>query len=60
MPVAFHLAHPENLTELVAMMKELQADAPWSCRFDERLARNAMDELLRNPSLGRAGPGILF
>jgi len=60
MTVAFHLAHPEHLTELVAMMKELQADDPWSCRFDERLAINAMDELLRNPSLGRAGPGILF
>jgi len=53
MPVAFHLAHPENLSELVVMMKELQADDPWSCRFDERLARDAMDELLRNPSLGR-------
>jgi GNAT superfamily N-acetyltransferase len=52
MPVAFHLAHPEDLTELVAMMKELQADDPWSCPFDERLASNAMDELLRNPSLG--------
>ena len=53
MPVAFHLAHPENLSELVVMMKELQADDPWSCRFDEHLARNTMDELLRNPSLGR-------
>jgi diamine N-acetyltransferase len=53
MPVTFHLAHPENLPELVAMMKELQADDPWSCTFDERLARHAMDELLRNPSLGR-------
>ena len=53
MPVAFHLALPENLPELVAMMKELQVDDPWSCPFDERLASNAMDELLRNPSLGR-------
>ena len=60
MPVGFHLAQPEDLAELVAMMRELQADDPWSCRFDERLAINAMDELLRNPSLGRAGPGILF
>ena len=47
------MAQPEDLDELVAMMKELQADDPWSCRFDERLASNAMDELLRNPSLGR-------
>jgi GNAT superfamily N-acetyltransferase len=53
MPVAFHLARPEHLTELVNMMKDLQADDPWSCRFDEHLANNAMDELLRNPSLGR-------
>ena len=53
MAVRFHLAQPEDLADLVAMMKELQADDPWSCPFDERHASNAMDELLRNPSLGR-------
>jgi GNAT superfamily N-acetyltransferase len=53
MPIAFHLARPEDLPELVAMMKELQTDDRWSCCFDERLASNAMDGLLRNPSLGR-------
>jgi GNAT superfamily N-acetyltransferase len=53
MAIEFHSARPEHLPELVAMMKELQVDDPWSCRFDERLARNAMEELLRNPSLGR-------
>jgi GNAT superfamily N-acetyltransferase len=53
MAVAFHLAHPEDLPELFDMMRELQADDPWSCRFDEQLARSAMDELLRDSSLGR-------
>jgi len=53
MAVAFHLAHTEDLTDLVTMMKELQSDDPWSCRFDERVACDAMDELLRDPSLGR-------
>jgi diamine N-acetyltransferase len=53
MAVTFHLAHQEDLADLVAMMKELQADDPWSCRFDERFARAAMGELLRDPSLGR-------
>ena len=53
MAVTFHLAQPEDLPELVAMMLELQTDDPWSCRFDEQLARRAMDELLRSPALGR-------
>lgn len=53
MAIDFHLARPEHLSELVAMMKELQFDDPWSCRFDERFASNAMEELLRTPSLGR-------
>lgn len=53
MAVTFHLAQPEDLPELVAMMQELQTDDPWSCRFDEQLARRAMDELLRSPALGR-------
>ncbi len=53
MAVTFHLTQPEDLPELLAMMQELQADDPWSCRFDEQLARSAMDELLRNPALGR-------
>jgi len=53
MPIAFHQAHPEDLPELVGTMKELQADDPWSCRFVEGLANDAIDELLRDPSLGR-------
>jgi GNAT superfamily N-acetyltransferase len=53
MPVSFVLARAEDLPELFDMMRELQADDPWSCRFDEQLARSAMDELLRDPSLGR-------
>ena len=59
--ITFTLARPEMLPELVAMMKELQADDPWSCPFDEQCARRATVELLRDPSLGRvwvisAGP----
>jgi diamine N-acetyltransferase len=51
--ISYLLARPENLAELLSMMKELQADDPWSCRFDEHLAGDAMGELLRNPSYGR-------
>jgi len=54
MSIAFTLAKPEALDELVAMMGEYQADDPWSCQFDEQLARTAMDDLLRDPSVGRA------
>jgi GNAT superfamily N-acetyltransferase len=53
MTITFTLARPEMLPELVAMMKELQADDPWSCPFDEQCARCATDELLHDPSLGR-------
>jgi GNAT superfamily N-acetyltransferase len=53
MPVSFVLAHAEDLPELLGMMRELQAADPWSCRFDDQLARRAMDELLCDPSLGR-------
>lgn len=53
MLIAFTLAAQESLHELLVMMRELQADDPWSCRFEEESARNALDELLRDPSLGR-------
>jgi GNAT superfamily N-acetyltransferase len=53
MPIAFHLAHPEDLPALLLMMKELQNDDPWSLPFDEREAAKAVDHLLRDPSLGR-------
>lgn len=53
MPINFALAGADDLPELFAMMKELQADDPWSCRFDEQLARCAVEGLLRDPSLGR-------
>lgn len=64
MSVTFALAGPEELQELVLMMKELQADDPWSCRFDERLAGSAMADLLRDPCLGRVwiiknGPDVI-
>ncbi len=53
MPINFALAGADDLPELLAMMKELQVDDPWSCRFDEQLAHGAMEGLLRDPSLGR-------
>jgi GNAT superfamily N-acetyltransferase len=53
MKIAYTLAGPEHLAELLTMMTELQADDPWSCRFDEQLARSAMNDLLRDSSLGR-------
>ena len=53
MNISFSAALPEHLTVLVSMMKELQADDPWSCYFDENEAGRTMDELLRNPSAGR-------
>ena len=64
MSVTFALAGPEELQDLVLMMKELQADDPWSCRFDERLAGSAMADLLRDPCLGRVwiiknGPDVI-
>jgi GNAT superfamily N-acetyltransferase len=54
MPTTFHLAVPEDLQDLVVMMKELQGDDPWSCPFDEAEAGRVVDQLLRDPSLGRA------
>jgi diamine N-acetyltransferase len=53
MNISFSAALPEHLPSLVSMMKELQADDPWSCHFDENEAGRTMDELLRNPSVGR-------
>ena len=53
MTIAFTLANPEALEELVVMMREYQADDPWSCPFDEGLARVALHDLLRDPSAGR-------
>jgi GNAT superfamily N-acetyltransferase len=53
MAITFTLAHPQQLEELLTMMIELQADDPWSCRFDEKLARVAMNDLLCDSSLGR-------
>lgn len=55
MPISttFRLATPEDLTELVVMMKELQADDPWSVPFDEADAARVTEQLLRQPALGR-------
>jgi GNAT superfamily N-acetyltransferase len=53
MNLHFRLATHQDLELIFEMMVELQKDDPWSCQFDEALARTAMDELLRSPSLGR-------
>lgn len=53
MTISFPAALPEHLLTLVCMMKEMQADDPWSYRFDEDHAKDVMTELLRNPSAGR-------
>lgn len=53
MAITFHAAAPEDLTELLRMMKELQADDPWSCPFDEAVTSRVTEQLLRDPSLGR-------
>jgi len=54
MVITFQPAAPENLTELLAMMRELQVDDPWSCPFDEAETARVTDQLLRDPALGRA------
>jgi GNAT superfamily N-acetyltransferase len=54
MPITFQLAVPEDLPDLLVMMKELQHDDPWSCPFDEAAVAQVVDQLLRDPTLGRA------
>lgn len=53
MPITFHAAESADLAELLAMMKELQQDDPWSCPFEETAASHAVEQLLRDPNLGR-------
>jgi diamine N-acetyltransferase len=54
MEITFRLATSENLPALLAMMRELQQDDPWSCPFVDRDAARVTELLLRDPSLGRA------
>jgi GNAT superfamily N-acetyltransferase len=53
MAITFQPAAPENLAELLSMMKELQQDDPWSCPFDESVIAEVTEQLLRDPALGR-------
>jgi GNAT superfamily N-acetyltransferase len=46
-------ASTADLDLLVALMREMQADDPWSCEFTDHGARDAAQNLLRDPSLGR-------
>lgn len=51
--ITFQAASPDSLHELLGMMKELQADDPWSCPFVEQVTAGVTAELLRDPELGR-------
>lgn len=51
--VTFRLAGPEHLTQLLQMMKELQADDPWSVPFVDAEAVRVTGQMLRDPALGR-------
>lgn len=53
MDIEFRPAGPEDLPLLLSMMKQLQADDPWSIPFDETNAAKAVDGLLHDQSLGR-------
>jgi len=46
-------ASTEDLDLLIALMREMQADDPWSCEFTDEGARDAAQNLVKNPSLGR-------
>jgi diamine N-acetyltransferase len=46
-------ASTEDLDLLLALMREMQADDPWSCEFTDHGAREAAENLIRDPSLGR-------
>ncbi|HZQ70558.1 MAG TPA: GNAT family N-acetyltransferase [Terriglobales bacterium] len=51
--VTFQQASTEHLDALVALMREMQADDPWSCEFTDQGAREAARNLILDPSLGR-------
>jgi len=53
MEITFRIVLPVDLAELVGMMKEMQADDPWSVPFDESVTAAVTDRLLRDPTLGR-------
>jgi GNAT superfamily N-acetyltransferase len=52
MPYSFRLATPADLDPLLLMMRQMQADDPWSEGFDEANVRNDLRELLRNSIYG--------
>jgi GNAT superfamily N-acetyltransferase len=51
--ITFQAASPDNLAELLGMMRELQLDDPWSCPFDEQVTARVTEQLLSDPGLGR-------
>lgn len=46
-------ASTEDLDQFVALMRQMQADDPWSCEFTDEKAREAAQNLVCNPSFGR-------
>ena len=53
MVITYPQAGPEDLLEVLGMMKELQVDDPWSVPFEEAVTERVTEQLLRDPSLGR-------
>jgi len=53
MPITFQTAAHIDLPQLVNMMRELQEDDPWSVSFEPAAAEKTLDQLLRDPSIGR-------
>jgi diamine N-acetyltransferase len=53
MVITFLPATPGHVSEVLALMKELQADDPWSCPFDDTETAKVIEQLLSDRSLGR-------
>ena len=53
MVVTFRTAKPEDLPDLLLMMREMQQDDPWSVPFNHSEAARVTERLLRDRSLGR-------
>jgi diamine N-acetyltransferase len=48
------LAAAEDIATLMALMRAMQKDDPWSVPFEEDRVREAVRNLLANPSFGQA------
>ena len=52
MPISIQLATENDLETVLALMREMQRDDPWSEPFDESKVRANLLELFRNPFFG--------